>query len=322
MRYGLIGSIALFFIGGCYWIIAGETTVVVTVRDEAGALVAGATVQSGWGVTAPGGFGFDFTHRIGITGVDGTCTLPLGGSVEAGVGAGKDGYYGGGVELKNLLTNPVLALNHPAVTINLLKKLNPVPMYVRSAQWNKIPILKQFVGFDLMKGDWVSPYGAGLVSDFIISSDREVRGESDYDASFILTFSNPQDGIQAYDVPRGSATSSLRLPRKAPESGYLTKIERSTSRRPDSSKNKIYSWREDANYIFRVRSVTNEKGEIVSAFYGKIHGDIEYSPSTSQDKPAIRFFYYLNPDGTNSLEWNGQNLFGELPTAERFTPEL
>lgn len=50
---------------------------------------------------------------------------------------------------------------------------------------------------------------------------------------------------------------------------------------------------EDLNYFFRVRTKRNEKGEIVSALYGKIYGPIEFRIFTNG--MDAQFTYYLNP---------------------------
>jgi hypothetical protein len=324
MRCVLICGLILFMIGGSYLAIAGETTVTVVVIDELENPIEGATVHSGWGIPPPDGFGLDYTHRNGITGSNGICTLPLGGRVHAGVGAGKDGYYGSGQDLEKLLPHPVLMLNRPVVTITLLKKLRPVPMYVRNVahmRYSKVPLLNgDPCGFDLIKRDWLPPHGSGEVADWIISHRYDRRGEYDWDGAWTIAFSNPDDGIQHMKVPfRGPRASSLRLPREAPEDGYLSHIEwvEFVHAVKDQHRN---SWTvkeakgfssEDDNYIFRIRTRRNDQGEVIGGMYGKIHGPFFNDQSR----------FYLNPDGARSLEWNGQNLFGELPADERLTPE-
>ena len=338
MRYGLIGGLLLCLVGGSYWAIAGETSVVVTVLDEQGAPVADAEVQSGWGVPPPSGFGLDYTHRKGLTEADGTCTLPLGGRVDAGVGAGKAGYYGAGMKLEKLLPNPVLALNHPAVTISLLKKLRPVSMYVRKVLpdgTGRIPLLGETCGFDLMQCAWVKPHGLGEVSDFTVLANLAYRGERDYDFFCTITFASNRDGIQLMPQLPNKRTTSLRLPREAPEDGFRNKwtIQGVLGKGPlihalpgepnDPGGIRIH---DDDNFIFRVRS-RDDDGIGPRCMSGKIHGPINVEVLPWYPKPdqqiylGLEFIYYLNPDGTNSLEWNGHNLFGDLPAKEWFRPE-
>ena len=58
----------------------------------------------------------------------------------------------------------------------------------------------------------------------------------------------------------------------------------------------------------------NESGKIVSALYGKIHGEIGYSWTR-----GIRFIYYLNPTPNDrNLEFDpSRNLFTDLKPMEQ-----
>jgi hypothetical protein len=59
-----------------------------------------------------------------------------------------------------------------------------------------------------------------------------------------------------------------------------------TASRPGEPR--ISNYDDKTNYFFRVRTVMDEKGDVKSAFYGKIYGDF------------LQFTYYLNPT-PNSL---------------------
>ena len=60
------------------------------------------------------------------------------------------------------------------------------------------------------------------------------------------------------------------------------------------------------NYLFRVRTVVDDKGNIVSAHYGKIYGDF------------MEFKYYLNPTPNDrNVEFDPkQNLLKNLKSDE------
>ena len=72
--------------------------------------------------------------------------------------------------------------------------------------------------------------------------------------------------------------------------------------------------------VFRVHSVIDKDGKIVSADYGKIYPPIEYGFIAKHH--GIRFTYYFNPDGTRNLEFNTKlNLFTNLSSLEQvYTP--
>jgi hypothetical protein len=64
------------------------------------------------------------------------------------------------------------------------------------------------------------------------------------------------------------------------------------------------------NYFFRVRTVRDQSGKIISAHYGKIYGDFFFGCSASY----IDYTYYLNPTPNDrNVEFKpGSNLFTDL----------
>ena len=95
---------------------------------------------------------------------------------------------------------------------------------------------------------------------------------------------------------------------EAPTSGYERQIVLSVDRTKQSViKKEVIG---DSEYlIFRVRTVLDEKGNVVNAKYGKIYGEIGYG-EVDNGSGGIVFIYFFNPDGTRNLEFNPkQNLF-------------
>jgi hypothetical protein len=190
---------------------------------------------------------------------------------------------------------------NPTIEVVLKKKRHPVPMF-RGGGIIQIPKLDVPVGYDLEKGDWVAPFGGGVTSDFIISFHAEMRAYRDYECSFELTFSNPKDGIQEY-VFDNHSQSSFKWPFEAPEDGYLGRLTRHEVKLP--GKNLQSDAKENLNYIFRVRTRTDLRGNVVAANYGKLSGEFGFDP-----KGNIQFHYFFNPDGTRNLEEDPKrNLF-------------
>ena len=80
-------------------------------------------------------------------------------------------------------------------------------------------------------------------------------------------------------------------------------------------------------YYFRVRTVLDEKGKVVSALYGKIPHALHWGVKdmewrTDTQTACISIGYYLNPDGTRNLEFDPKkNLFKDL-TADSQKPRL
>ena len=123
-----------------------------------------------------------------------------------------------------------------------------------------------------------------------------------------LTFSNEGDGIQKYEA-HPIWGSQLRLPHNAPLDGYGIRLVQRQARTDDRIIHNNFP--ENRNYYFRVRTEINDKGEIGSALYGKIYGNIKFSPI------SIGMLYYLNPDPNDrNLESDyKKNLF---PSKEKY----
>ncbi len=199
----------------------------------------------------------------------------------------------------------------PTITVVFKKIGNPVPMYAKRVKF-KFPELNKSFGYDLVVGDWVEPYGKGKTSDFIFEAGRAVRSDRDYDGELVLRFSNRGDGILPAEkrVPDGSG---LQLTALAPADGYAFDRNWRVSRRPaaDGRDIVVRGSSETMNYFFRVRSVVNAQGGIVSACYGKIHGDIQFFVGTKAPTSGMAFTYLFNPDGTRNVEFDSKrNLIG------------
>jgi hypothetical protein len=201
------------------------------------------------------------------------------------------------------------------ITVVLRPIVNPVPMYVRNKLFD-IPVVDKEIGFDLMKADWVIPYGQGTQSNFIFKMERDYNNYDDYDATLTVTFSKPYDGIQLYKEDPGGdfdAGSWYRLPRTAPLDGYQKTL---AIRKATSSRGYYARKAEDENYLFRVRSEVDKDGKLKRAMYGKIRGPILLEPRSGQ-VGEVKMHYYLNPDYTRNLEFDPKrNLFPSLPKME------
>jgi hypothetical protein len=238
-------------------------------------------------------------------------------------GAKKDGYYNSHYTY-DFAFYENKKINYPIKKdfVILLRKIeNPVPMYVRDTRMSKIVIPEsgKDIGFDLIKFDWVVPYGTGNQSDFIFHLERlPVVSRKNYEATLTITFVNKNDGIQKYkeDLKYGS---QFKMPRYAPEVGYESKLVLYESFGVDKPTKYNFNFRaDDLNYIFRVRSQEKE-GKIERAMYGKI---LKYISFTAMDSKTAEIYlrYYINPDHTRNLEFNPKrNLFGNLPDSERIT---
>ena len=208
-----------------------------------------------------------------------------------------EGWYSStdGFDVKNLIDNKWHPWN-PTITIILKKKRNPVPMFVKRTDWINIPSFKQPIGYDLQTGDWVAPHGKGKINDFIFNFSTKA-----HEISYTLSFANNNDGIQEYEH-KTNDNSSYKWPFEAPEIGYQSYLFRELKYIDRKMKTNL---KKKVNYIYRVRTVTDEKGQIIKACYGKIPSEIDVATNGK-----VKFSYYFNPDGARNLEFDTEkNLF-------------
>jgi hypothetical protein len=202
---------------------------------------------------------------------------------------------------------------NPVVNVELKKILHPIPLYARQARI-VMPVIGEPVGYDLVAGDFVGPYGRGRTPDFVFFLKKDWKSLKEFDVGLTLTFSNPGDGIQIVSAPPIYG-SELKLPRTAPDSVYEAQFRTSKRRAPGSAIQT--EAKEDRSFLFRVRTMVDEKGDVKSAQYGKVQGDLRMDPTNSKTA-IVRFTYYLNPTPNDrNLEFDPRrNLFENLPDAE------
>ena len=203
---------------------------------------------------------------------------------------------------------------NPTVELQLHKKGKPVPMVVKKVE-DYLPVLDTPVGYDLLVGDWVTPYGKGVANDFVFKADRQLANDWTYSGTLSLKFSHPADGLILHRLWYRD-DYALRLAAQAPLAGYSNQWAFVVRSYPNPTNGLRYDYRsfsEDDNYYFRVRSETNAVGEVASAMYGKIYWGIHYAvgdtninrvAGNTNPMPWVRFLYFLNPDGTRNTEFD------------------
>lgn len=296
-----------------------DAKITVKVVDESGQPIEGAKVVIGFrkprGETFGGIIGMaqsDLTDGNGLFTAQGA-TEPF-----VGIGVSKEGYYRSSTEYNfNYKQSGMPGFRkwqpwNPTIELVLKEIKKPIALYSVSQGVNNdhqliLPGVDQFYGYDLIARDWVVPYGMGTHKDFLFKLDvLHYESWKSYDAILTIKFSNPGDGlISVIDKPNDG--SKLRLPHHAPVSNYQSELVQRISRTPMKIDR---SFRNDQNYFFRVRTEMDDKGNITSALYGKIHGSIEFGIK----KRNILFLYYLNPKPNDTnLEFDPKkNLFQGL----------
>ena len=290
----------------------GEITIKAV--DEQGKPVAGATVTITFEQAIPKWGGGSHLNVKGKTNPDGEFSASghsfdtLGGSVQM------EGYYTTWPEAAkfNDAVEGKWQPWNPTVEAVLKKIANPIPMYARKLSI-QIPVVGQPVGFDLVESDWMPPYGKGKTADFIFQLTKRFASRQDYDASVALSFSNDGDGIQAVKT-EGKGISALRLPRSAPEAGYLPQWSESWGFNKSPA---LDNQSATGGFLFRVRTAKKDN-EIKSALYGKIDGEFLFDAINSKTA-WVMFTYYLNPAANDeNLEFDPtRDLLSDLRDEER-----
>jgi len=305
------------------------------VIDEKGAPLEGA--KAGIALYVPlgvgEGAGTKSTSIRGLTDKDGIFTGTGSTQNRLGYSVRKEGYYlsrGRYIGFKSV--TGIIGFRrwqpwNPVVEVVLKKKINPIPLYGYNMQrlstrnWFELPVLNHFVGYDLVARDWVVPHGQGTHRDFLFKLEKHrIVDKGDFYVTLTLKFSKEGDGIQSHFSSPNSG-SQFRLPHNAPTMGYESELVINRKRSKDDEILKLIdvSNRDDQNYFFRVRTEKDEKGNIVRALYGKIHGGFDLARFVKKGATGrIRFSYYLNPTPNDTnLEFDTRkNLFTDLSRQE------
>ena len=280
-----------------------KLAVTAHVVDENAAPISGATVRLVFGERTNA----NAVVRVeGVTDKDGRFTGEGYSDGSLGATVAKEGYYASGLSIPPL--HDIVDRRQQSVEgKSILRPIGkPVALFVKGG-WFDIPAIGQPCGYDLEKGDWVSPYGTGAVPDLVIALQRNYKNPYDFEVKAEIRFSNPLDGIMEVETPPIGRVSFFEWPREAPEAGYQPVLMTRFACSPGAGYEKSAS--DSQKYFFRVRTVVSD-GRIVSALYGKISGAMQLAPFDSSTS-KIRLNYYLNPTPLDrNLEWDTRrNLF-------------
>jgi hypothetical protein len=273
-----------------------EWRVTFKVVDDTGKPVANAKATVGYGTN----------HITGLTDTNGTFiashrdkTYGLGFLVN------KEGYYMNRQEYDmGWAYQYNEAKWNPTIEIVLKRIIKPIPMYAKRIDAEP-PANSTPVGYDLMVGDWVGPYGKGINTDIVFTREYNRNTLQDYDYKLTVSFPKTGDGIQEFPVPfKNNEGSALRSPHQAPTNSYQPQIVRLNVSHPGQKP--VFDYDENRVYLFRVRTAVDDMGNVVSARYGKIYGDF------------MQFKYYFNPTPNDrNIEFDPkQNLMKNLKPLE------
>ena len=292
-----------------------EGRITLKVLDDDSVPVEAADVGIGFQVMSSRYFGNEEIEVRGLSNAAGEFSGAANADRSLGFTVRKTGYYEttGRYAFKEAVAGKWQPWN-PTHQVVLRKIGTPAAMYARQVR-AEVPVVGVPIGFDLVVSDWVSPYGKGTTADFVFTLARKWIDKKDFDVRLTLKFSNLGDGIQAVEEPLLYG-SELKLPRTAPKDGYEPEVTKSVGRVP--GKPIVNEARDNRSYIYRVRTVLDEKGQVVSTLYGKLRGDIRLDPIISETA-VVLLTYYLNGEANDrNLEFDPKrNVLSKLKSTEQ-----
>lgn len=241
------------------------------------------------------------------TNADGVATVSGVAQQDYQVGVDKAGYYhttGPHRRINTAKGFQQYAVGMQKIDLVLRPILNPIVGISRDVDRRPLPETDGPMGFDLEIGDWVAPHGRGQSADFIFELAGRFSSSRDYDQEFTLRFSRPNDGITLFSHPKRIG-SALKWPYEASLSAYqssLTWVLRWSLQQ--SGRGTTVDLSGETNYIFRVRSEVDGKGNVIRAWYGVVSGDFIPVGGNTEVGRNISFTYALNPDGTRNIEFD------------------
>lgn len=184
---------------------------------------------------------------------------------------------------------------------------NPIPMYakktsigIRAAGTGEV---RRSLKFDFREGDYLPPEGSGadLHVTFDINANRSSAVEYEYNLEVL--FPRDGDGIQPFYVQHKE--SVFKSSYSAPLAGY----ENHWSIDIVSRKGEPITGTADQsrNYYFRVNTVLDSNGNVISANYGKIYGEF----------PFIMYYFNPTPNDRNVEFDTSRNILEHLSFDEQ-----
>ena len=182
----------------------------------------------------------------------------------------RDQYFA--TRLNSSNTGQIFEERNKELSITLRRIVNPVTMVVHRFPERTFPRRSGEFGFDLERCDWTAPFGAGRVADINLTYNLVLTNDGER-CSGLLSF-NGSGG--AYKLKKYKNTSFVSAYEADSNAIYRTEFPFSSycSYKDSGDYGAVRVAEGDEYLVFRTRVVKDEKGNIVSANYGKIYGAI------------------------------------------------
>ena len=229
--------------------------------------------------------------------------------------------------------DPLEVAGGDAWSITLPRIIAPIPLRAKRVGLNlanKTLPAEAWLGYDFALGTALPPYGHGLIADIELRLTPRQVGWNESPASlaekrldsyfaefstdkFARHFGRWMTQLQVRFPEKNSGMvraqnfwthCALKMPHHAPLSGYQSEFEFTV----DSQASTIER-SENIGYFIRSRTQAEPSGKIISAYYAKIMGPIEFSHT------GLTFTYYANPTANDTnLEYDIERNLLKAPT--------
>lgn len=274
--------------------------------DETGQQVPGVEVTLKWSVE----FGLNPTkgpsesHIVELSSDANGRFAGTGHSYYTGLSAKKEGYYPSSLSIGD--TGPSENLH-----ILLNKVHQPQPMIGKRAKII-LPVGSSRLEYDLIAGDCLPPHGNGNVADLVIEWRQPDITKGEYPRDFVWV-SIPGDGNGAVTqrLKHEIVYSTLRSFHEAPESGYTITFAKADENAGGFT-GEYYG--AERIYYLKIRSE-----DPAGPLYGKMLGNILFSPRPLSSEDEFTFEYVVNPSGDRGLEMDMKQI--KVPARHRLEYE-
>lgn len=276
-----------------------ESREILTVVDQDGMPVSDAKI---WGGLQTGDGYNEFTPINGNTDTNGVYVIQGKCTNRISCRITKDEYYASEFVSPNYAYRHTFRDGkwHPygsQHTVVLKKIIDPKPMIFRDGRTSfKVPMYKEWIGFDCEKFDFVSPHGKGLAKDMLLRFVLDNPTANEYHMTMEVSFTNNLHA-GAYELDRTKMSEFESVYHADTNVAY----RQSFAYRFDQSPVKIPEYttqlKSDKYLVFRTRTKVNAEGRLVSALYGKIYGDWNFVGPGGMS--MAQFVFNTNPNDTN-----------------------
>jgi len=316
-------ALGLSTLAFAYDFVMPDVELQVRISDLDGNPVVGAQVGAFFPHVYGAGASVKGESKKALTDEKGKATLSARTASSVGGGAQKDGHYRTQFEEVDFMQMREEGKPLKAEREIILKKImNPIPLVARQFPELVVPRENDTCGFDFEIGDWVEPRGKGKKADIIFNITGSYTSYKEFDAALEITFPNEGDGLVRFGGEQNIG-SELISDYLAPESGYMPELK--LAKRAAAGQT-TSQWLEESkpgsNYYFRVRTVLDDKGKVVSTHYGKIYGRFEFGRYKKAESLYLKSgIYYFNPTANDrNVEFDrSKNLATDVTASKKVT---